>query len=60
MTAKQKTADVKLCDLSEATSLVADGDVVALGGGLSHREPMALVRELIRQRRRDLRVVGSA
>lgn len=60
MTAKQKTADVKLCDLSEAASLVADGDVVALGGGLSHREPMALVRELIRQRRRDLRVVGSA
>jgi len=60
MTAPRKTADVKLCDLSQAGALVGDGDVVALGGGLSHREPLALVRELIRQRRRDLRVVGSA
>lgn len=60
MTATRKTADVKVCGLSDAAALVGDGDVVALGGGLSHREPMALVRELIRQARRDLRVVGSA
>jgi glutaconate CoA-transferase subunit A len=50
----------KLVDLTEAAGLVADGDVVALGGALSYREPMALVRELIRQGRRDLHVVGSA
>ncbi|MGH9008597.1 MAG: CoA transferase subunit A, partial [Acidimicrobiia bacterium] len=50
----------KLVDLDRAAALVADGAVVALGGGLSARLPMALVRELIRQGRRDLHVVGSA
>ena len=40
--------------------MVEDGATVALGGGLSNREPMALVRELVRQRRRGLRLVGSA
>ncbi len=60
MTARRKVADVKVCGLADAAGLVGDGDVVALGGGLSHREPMALVRELIRQGRCDLRVVGSA
>jgi glutaconate CoA-transferase subunit A len=50
----------KVVDLTEAAGLVADGDVVAIGGALSYREPMALVRELIRQGRRDLHVVGSA
>lgn len=47
-------------DLAAAAGLVKDGDVVALGGGLSARLPMALVRELIRHDRRDLHVVGSA
>ncbi|MBV9816904.1 MAG: CoA transferase subunit A [Solirubrobacterales bacterium] len=60
MTVRRRTADDKRCGLPEAAGLVADGDVVAIGGGLSHREPMALVRELIRQGRRDLHVVGSA
>lgn len=60
MTAPAKTAEDKVGPLAQAAALVCDGDVVALGGGLSHREPMALVRELIRQDRRDLRVVGSA
>jgi glutaconate CoA-transferase, subunit A len=50
----------KTTDLEQAAALVADGDTVAVGGGLSHRVPMALVRELCRQRRRRLRVVGSA
>lgn len=50
----------KLVDLDRAAALVADGAVVALGGGLSARLPMALVRELIRQGRRGLHVVGSA
>jgi glutaconate CoA-transferase subunit A len=50
----------KRCTLQEATALVQDGDTVALGGALSYREPMALVRELVRQGRRDLRLVGSA
>ncbi|MGH8929440.1 MAG: CoA transferase subunit A [Egibacteraceae bacterium] len=50
----------KVTSLAEAVAHVADGDIVALGGALSYREPMALVRELIRQGRRGLHVVGSA
>jgi glutaconate CoA-transferase, subunit A len=50
----------KLVALEDAAALVADGSIVALGGGLSARLPMALVRELIRQDRRGLHVVGSA
>jgi glutaconate CoA-transferase subunit A len=50
----------KLVSLEEAAGHVADGDVVALGGALSYREPMALVRELVRAGRRDLHLVGSA
>jgi glutaconate CoA-transferase subunit A len=51
----------KVTTLREAVAgNVHDGDVVALGGALSYRQPMALVRELIRQRRHGLHVVGSA
>jgi glutaconate CoA-transferase subunit A len=50
----------KLVDLPRAAAVVSDGSLVALGGGLSARLPMALVRELIRQGRRSLHVVGSA
>lgn len=50
----------KLVELDRAAALVRDGDLVALGGGLSARLPMALVRELIRQSRSGLHVVGSA
>jgi glutaconate CoA-transferase subunit A len=50
----------KLVELDRAVRLVPDGAMVALGGGLSARLPMALVRELIRQGRRGLHVVGSA
>lgn len=53
-------ASDKRVTLAEAAALVTDGATVALGGGLSARLPMALVRELIRADRRDLRVVGSA
>ena len=50
----------KRVSLAEAASIVQDGMIVAVGGGLSWREPMALLRELIRQGRRNLHVVGSA
>lgn len=50
----------KRTTLAEAASRVADGDTIALGGGLCARLPMALVRELIRQGRTGLRVFGSA
>lgn len=50
----------KRVDLAVAASRVRDGDTVALGGGLSARLPMALVREMIRQGRSGLHIVGSA
>jgi len=50
----------KRVSLAEAVALVRDDAIVALGGGLSARLPMALVRELIRQGRRGLHLVGSA
>jgi glutaconate CoA-transferase subunit A len=40
--------------------MVADGAVIGLGGGLSARLPMALVREMVRQGRSGLHVIGSA
>jgi glutaconate CoA-transferase subunit A len=46
--------------LADAVSLVPDGAMVALGGGLSARLPMAMVRELVRCGRRGLHLVGSA
>lgn len=50
----------KLVELDRAAALVTDGALVALGGGLSARLPMALVRELVRQGTRRLHVIGSA
>jgi glutaconate CoA-transferase, subunit A len=50
----------KRASLADAVSLVGDDATVALGGGLSARLPMAMVRELVRQGRRGLHLVGSA
>ena len=50
----------KRASLADAAALVSDGAIVALGGGLSARLPMAMVRELVRQGRRGLHLVGSA
>src|ERR1700722_10163037 len=50
----------KRASLAEAISLVDDGAMVALGGGLGARLPMAMVRELLRQGRRALHLIGSA
>lgn len=54
------TATDKMVDLPTLAAQVRDGDGVAVGGGLSSREPMAVLREIIRRGVRDLRVVGSA
>ncbi|MGZ9586938.1 CoA transferase subunit A [Paenibacillus marinisediminis] len=50
----------KLSTIEEASALIPDGAVLALGGNVLHRAPMAMVRELIRQRKRDLRLVKTA
>ena len=50
----------KRVSLDELVAHVHDGDWIAVGGGLSSREPMAALRALIRAGRKGLQVVGSA
>ncbi|QPZ38283.1 CoA transferase subunit A [Paramicrobacterium chengjingii] len=50
----------KLQSLSDAASRVSDGDVVALGGSLLRRQPLALCRELVRRNVRDLSLLTWA
>lgn len=50
----------KQISLREAANLVSNGDTIALGGNVLHRAPMAFVRELIRQNKRELNVVKTA
>jgi glutaconate CoA-transferase subunit A len=52
--AKPKSSGEKLTSIEDAASRVKDGDIVVAGGCLFSRTPMALVREILRQRRRDL------
>jgi glutaconate CoA-transferase subunit A len=47
----------KVVSLADAAGLVQDGDVVALQNMATQAAPMALVRELIRQERRNLGLV---
>jgi glutaconate CoA-transferase subunit A len=47
----------KLVSLPEAAALVGDGDTIALQTMATFTAPMAMVRELIRQGRRDLTAV---
>ena len=49
----------KLYTLEEAVAnFISDGDVVAIGGIGRNRCPMEIVREIIRQGKRDLHIVG--
>jgi glutaconate CoA-transferase subunit A len=54
------TAENKLTDLDTLATAVKSGNCVAIGGGLSSREPMALIRSIIRNNISNLTVVGSA
>ncbi|UCG72890.1 MAG: CoA transferase subunit A [Chromatiales bacterium] len=47
----------KVATLEQAVALVSDGDVVALQNMATQAAPMALVRELIRQRKRGIGLV---
>jgi glutaconate CoA-transferase, subunit A len=57
--AKPKSAGEKLTSIEDAASRVADGAIVAVGGCLFSRTPMALVREILRQRRTGLTLVRN-
>ena len=52
--AKAKSSGEKLTSIEDAVARVKDGDLVAAGGCLFSRTPMALVREILRQRRQRL------
>jgi len=50
----------KQVSLPELAALIPDGASVALGGSFLHRGPFALVRELIRQERRNLEIIKQS
>lgn len=50
----------KLISLPEAAEIIKDGDMIAIGGDVLHRAPMAMLRELIRQGKKNLRIVKTA
>jgi len=50
----------KIVSLAEMVARVPDGSSIALGGSFLHRGPFAFVRELIRQRRRNLEIVKQS
>lgn len=45
---------------ADVVAQVADGQTVAIGGFVTANHPMPLVRELIRQGKKDLTIIGSA
>ncbi len=50
----------KVCSLSKAVSRIEDGSIIAVGGNLSAREPMAIIREMIRQGKCNMHSIGGA
>lgn len=50
----------KVVSVAEAAARVPDGTRIAFGGFAVYQKPMGFVRELVRQKRRDLVVVGIA
>lgn len=50
----------KVISLKEAVEIINDGDVISFGGNVLHRAPMAAVREIARQQKRNLRIVKTA
>jgi glutaconate CoA-transferase subunit A len=50
----------KIVPLKDLAARVTDGSSLALGGSFLHRGPFALVRELIRQGRKDLEVIKQS
>ena len=48
----------KILNLSEAIKILKDGDRLAIGGFAIYQRPMAIVREIIKQKKKNLTVVG--
>lgn len=50
----------KVMNLKEAIQMICDGDTVSFGGNVLHRAPMAAVREITRQNKKNLKLVKTA
>ena len=50
----------KLVSMEEAISSINDGDIILIGGEFNGRVPAALVREIVRQRKENLTLIGHA
>lgn len=50
----------KLMPLTEAVEMIHDNDTVGIGGNVLHRAPMTLIREIARQRKKNLHLVKTA
>lgn len=50
----------KVIKINEAAQMIEDGMLLGFGGNVLHRSPMAFVRELVRQNKKNLRVVKTA
>ncbi|MHC1567902.1 MAG: CoA transferase subunit A [Candidatus Syntropharchaeia archaeon] len=49
----------KVLSIEESVKMIKSGDIVAIGGNAMHNHPMALVREIIRQEKKDLTLIGG-
>ncbi len=54
-----KERKIKLCGMEEAARYVENGMRIATGGFSVYQKPMAFVHELIRQKKKNLTLVGS-
>lgn len=50
----------KIIDIQEAVNNIKDGFVVGIGGNVLHRAPMAFLREIVRQEKKELKIVKTA
>jgi len=50
----------KVIPIRDAVRLIGDGYTLGIGGNVLHRAPMALVREIVRQEKRQLTLVRTA
>jgi glutaconate CoA-transferase subunit A len=55
-----RARESRLTGVAEAAARVSDGMTVAIGGFINSNHPMTVVRQLVKDGRRDLRVVGAA
>lgn len=50
----------KVMNIEEAVRQIKDGSMLAIGGNVLHRAPMALIREIARQKKKNLKLVKTA